>query len=113
MNQLQPFLAAFHRLDPIYGQEIQRGEERERGWRQVHSSFKIYQGKNRYLTFWLGSCRKQQMKNAQNMNTDIGLENVTQERMILATSANTDNNGYLLFFFSGGGDGAIQMRAKK
>jgi hypothetical protein len=25
MTQLQPFLAAFHRLDPIYGQEILRG----------------------------------------------------------------------------------------
>ena len=44
MNQLQPFLAAFHRLDPIYGQEIQRGEEKEiegGGDRYIHLSRSI------------------------------------------------------------------------
>jgi hypothetical protein len=51
MTQLEPFLAAFHRLDPIYGQEILRGGERERGWRQVHSSLKIYQEKTDILHF--------------------------------------------------------------
>jgi hypothetical protein len=46
----------------IYGQEIQRGEEKEiegGGDRYIHLSRSIR--KNRYLTFWVGSCKKQQM----------------------------------------------------